>query len=222
MYETSFYLFQSELFFQAANELESIIENFPEDKVQLVRKKIHRLIKAGGIQPTSKAEKTALQKAVAIATGKAVPSDFNKDKEMTTGNVHCSALTRNEHARVNLVNARSTTVLKKGNDDRLGNSFDTVSSNPFIDATSTSHLPIPPIESNYRALYDQIAEDDDEISFKVGDIIEVIEKLDDGWWKGKVYNDNKIGVFPSNYVAKVVQILQYRNHLLILVIIFSL
>jgi len=43
------------------------------------------------------------------------------------------------------------------------------------------------------------AENGDELPFLKGDIIVVLEKNDDGWWKGDL--NGKIGMFPSNYTA---------------------
>lgn len=45
------------------------------------------------------------------------------------------------------------------------------------------------------------AENPDELPFKKGDILMVLEKNDDGWWKGEL--NGKVGVFPSNYTAPV-------------------
>ena len=46
------------------------------------------------------------------------------------------------------------------------------------------------------------AEDDDEISFLVGDMIEVLEDpgLDDGWCKGRLVSSLDEGFFPVNNV----------------------
>ena len=39
---------------------------------------------------------------------------------------------------------------------------------------------------------------DDELGFKVGDIIDEIEFIDEGWCKGQC--QGYIGLFPANYV----------------------
>ena len=44
------------------------------------------------------------------------------------------------------------------------------------------------------------AEDDNEISFDVDEIITDIEQIDDGWWRGTRQLDGSNGLFPSNYV----------------------
>lgn len=49
-----------------------------------------------------------------------------------------------------------------------------------------------------EALFDHEADEEDELSFKVGQIILVTEQTDQGWWKGSY--DGKSGLFPTNYV----------------------
>lgn len=68
---------QAELFAQAAAHLEELIANLPEEKVKQVRKRVNDYIIQGGIKPVAE-EKTAFQKNIAILTGKAVKSDFEK------------------------------------------------------------------------------------------------------------------------------------------------
>jgi len=50
-----------------------------------------------------------------------------------------------------------------------------------------------------RALYDYDSTDASSLSFRRGDIIEVLTRLESGWWDG-LLNDER-GWFPSNYVA---------------------
>lgn len=49
-----------------------------------------------------------------------------------------------------------------------------------------------------RALYDYQTHDSSSLSFHRGDIIEVLTRLESGWWDG-LLNDER-GWFPSNYV----------------------
>lgn len=44
-------------------------------------------------------------------------------------------------------------------------------------------------------------EQDDELALEVGEIVEVLEDDDEGWWKGSL--NGKIGMFPSNFVEKI-------------------
>lgn len=46
--------------------------------------------------------------------------------------------------------------------------------------------------------FDYEAQDQDELSLKVDDIVDIMGEEEQGWWKGQL--GNKIGVFPSNFV----------------------
>ncbi|KAF2636264.1 ras GEF [Massarina eburnea CBS 473.64] len=59
----------------------------------------------------------------------------------------------------------------------------------------------PPPTMYVRALYDYEADDRTSLSFRQGDIIQVINQLESGWWDG-VINGCR-GWFPSNYCAVV-------------------
>ncbi|KAL9004415.1 MAG: hypothetical protein Q9188_002773 [Gyalolechia gomerana] len=50
-----------------------------------------------------------------------------------------------------------------------------------------------------RALYDYEADDRTSLSFRQGDIIEVLTRLESGWWDGIIHGVR--GWFPSNYCA---------------------
>lgn len=47
-------------------------------------------------------------------------------------------------------------------------------------------------------IYDREADDDTELTIKVGDIIKNVVKYTGGWWTGTL--NGKTGDFPSNYV----------------------
>ncbi|KAG2465652.1 SH3 domain-containing protein 19 isoform X1 [Polypterus senegalus] len=50
-----------------------------------------------------------------------------------------------------------------------------------------------------KALFDFMAEDDEELSFRAGDIIAAVEAVDGEWFSGQLHG--KTGLFPKNYVT---------------------
>merc|ERR1719510_2453380 len=50
------------------------------------------------------------------------------------------------------------------------------------------------------AVYKFKASNNDELSFKKGDLITVTQKEEGGWWEGTSHESGKTGWFPSNYV----------------------
>jgi son of sevenless-like protein len=57
----------------------------------------------------------------------------------------------------------------------------------------------PPGQLYVRALYDYEADDQTSLSFRQGDIIQVITQLESGWWDGVIHGVR--GWFPSNYCS---------------------
>ena len=67
-----------------------------------------------------------------------------------------------------------------------------------------SHQDVAVAENNPKKTvvvqFDFMANSPMEISLEAGDIIEVIEKRNDGWWRGKC--QGKEGFFPSHFVVE--------------------
>lgn len=68
-------------------------------------------------------------------------------------------------------------------------------------STDTSNINInqPVIVRKVCALYDLIASEPDELTFKKGDVITVVGQVYRDWWRGTLRG--KVGIFPLNYVT---------------------
>ncbi|KAK1338332.1 hypothetical protein QTO34_001447 [Cnephaeus nilssonii] len=51
-----------------------------------------------------------------------------------------------------------------------------------------------------KVLFEYIPQNDDELELKVGDIIDINDEVEEGWWSGTL--NNKLGLFPSNFVKE--------------------
>lgn len=73
---------------------------------------------------------------------------------------------------------------------------------PFQEKSVSAQPPPPPSNKKkpyiVTALFDIVADEPDELEFKVGDKVEVLETMEGGWWKGKC--NGKEGLFPVTYV----------------------
>lgn len=52
-------------------------------------------------------------------------------------------------------------------------------------------------------MYDYVAADNDEVSFKDGDVIVNVQSIDEGWMYGTVQRTGKTGMLPANYVEAI-------------------
>ncbi|XP_049325973.1 intersectin-1 isoform X5 [Astyanax mexicanus] len=59
-------------------------------------------------------------------------------------------------------------------------------------------LPTPNAVCQVIGMYDYAAQNDDELPFGKGQIINVLSREDPDWWKGEL--NGSVGLFPSNYV----------------------
>ncbi|XP_061774185.1 nebulin isoform X7 [Nerophis ophidion] len=76
------------------------------------------------------------------------------------------------------------------------------SSSVATQQTTVSSIPSHPSTTGktVRAMYDYLAADSDEVSFKDGDVILNVQSIDEGWMYGTVQRTGKTGMLPANYV----------------------
>ncbi|XP_035533052.1 nebulin isoform X20 [Morone saxatilis] len=79
------------------------------------------------------------------------------------------------------------------------------SSSVATQQTTVSSIPSHPSTTGktVRAMYDYAAADNDEVSFKDGDVIVNVQSIDEGWMYGTVQRTGKTGMLPANYVEAV-------------------
>lgn len=76
---------------------------------------------------------------------------------------------------------------------------------------SYSHRPQRPVLAHeniqsggepFQALYNYTPRNEDELELREGDVIDVMEKCDDGWFVGTSRRTKFFGTFPGNYVKR--------------------
>lgn len=76
-----------------------------------------------------------------------------------------------------------------------GDSSASPSASKALPAQPQSDLP-----SHVRGLYDFEGETSDELAFKRGEVVRVLEKVSEEWWRGELRG--RVGIFPTNYVVR--------------------
>lgn len=170
---------QAELFSRAAQKLNDVIDVLPKDRVIKCRAQIETMLDPSTRRP--KPSMPALSMAPLAPTSPA-PSAAAAPKTPVV------------QQAVPFASSSSATPA--------------LTSNPF----GSEDIPAEPVQTVFAvpaptaakmasfvtALYDHVADADDELDFSVGDKVEVLEQGDGGWWTGRCHG--KVGLFPTNYV----------------------
>uniref|UniRef100_A0A8C1JF53 Sorbin and SH3 domain containing 2b n=1 Tax=Cyprinus carpio TaxID=7962 RepID=A0A8C1JF53_CYPCA len=67
---------------------------------------------------------------------------------------------------------------------------------------SQRHDPLQGAGEPFQALYNYMPRNEDELELKEGDVVDVMEKCDDGWFVGTSRRTKFFGTFPGNYVRR--------------------
>ncbi|XP_068166525.1 vinexin isoform X2 [Antennarius striatus] len=94
------------------------------------------------------------------------------------------------------------------NTPRLTDPPQAARSNSHVNSLPHTQLPISPGSTlvqrqPYKAVYNYKPQNSDELELREGDIVQVMEKCDDGWFVGTSDRTRAFGTFPGNYVAPV-------------------
>ncbi|KAM8831400.1 CD2-associated protein isoform 3-T3 [Spinachia spinachia] len=91
-------------------------------------------------------------------------------------------------------------------DKSAGNVAHLVQRMSTIGIPTGGFLPQPPAASKKpkrrkcKVLFDYQPQNEDELLLKIGDVVDIIEEVEEGWWNGNF--NGKSGLFPSNFVKE--------------------
>uniref|UniRef100_A0A673GFP3 Osteoclast-stimulating factor 1 n=1 Tax=Sinocyclocheilus rhinocerous TaxID=307959 RepID=A0A673GFP3_9TELE len=58
-----------------------------------------------------------------------------------------------------------------------------------------------PKKRQCKVLFEYVPQNEDELELKIGDIIDITQEVEEGWWSGSM--NGKSGLFPSNFVKEI-------------------
>lgn len=173
---------QYELFSKAAEQLHQVLSVLPPEKLSQAKARIDSYINEGGIRPKSVQMKSGFSLGLDIFTGKA---------SLPTTSTTTSVETVSDAKSSPVPSAPAVT-------------YNTTTTGAVLPPAPQSPAPISkpvdkPTGPHYvQALYDHVAEAEDELSFQAGEQVEILETCEGGWWRGRVRGNE--GLFPVNYV----------------------
>ncbi|CAG8442938.1 14189_t:CDS:2 [Gigaspora rosea] len=103
-----------------------------------------------------------------------------------------------------------TSALKKTSGRSASDDSESTKDDKLASPPTVVKSPIPKLPPKKRrtkqniatVMFDYDAEEEGEISLKEGTTITILEKTDDGWWRGK-NEQGETGIFPSTYVTEI-------------------
>jgi signal transducing adaptor molecule len=88
---------------------------------------------------------------------------------------------------------------------RASSNTNSAPSKPLPQATPTAATK-PVAKFQVRALYDFTPSESQELGFRKGDIVKVLDSQYPNWWKGEL--NGQVGLFPNNYVERIPDTIQ--------------
>lgn len=203
---------QAELFGRAHEEMQNILQLLPQEQVLEARKRILQLVANGGPLPSEqspvKASKFGSIFPANRGSGSATEAAATPMK--ASGGAPPSPVRAPAPPSVSLPSPVAAHIPPPPPfvPAAANHNHGVRTSNSHAVAIPVDHAPPPPpmasvVEIGPKveyaiALFDNEVDDEEELSFTQGTRIEILEKDDSGWYKGRC--NGRVGLFPVNYV----------------------
>jgi len=184
---------QAELFARAAQKLQEVVSLLPQDKVIKTKAQIETMF-----DPSQRRRPSIMPVKDSTGAGGASAFLFGANGGPSASAAPKFEAPVQQSVPFSASKAPSAPVAAAPAVSSLSSPVS--ASNPFGDSEEKPATSSPrSAKAKYVvALYDHVADADDELDFSVGEKVEVLEQGEGGWWTGRCHG--KVGLFPVNYV----------------------